>query len=142
MHDPNAKIIKLQRTYQQSITKVKSISRKAIASQERCLVLQNSKHGGIYSDTSEEVSMIKKHEKIYYIHICYMKYVFYAIDKTIAHSNDLLICFCLTLLKKCLKCIRIIHPHMLTMEKSVSQTIGYVRNVKKQDCSQLIFYQE
>ena len=32
-----------------------------------------------------------------------MKYVFYAIDKTIAHSNDLLICFCLTLLKKMLK---------------------------------------
>ena len=110
------------------------MSGKAIASQERCLVLQNSKHRGIYSNTSEEVSMIKKHEKIYYIHICYMKYVFYAIDKTIAHSNDLLICFCLTLLKKCLKCIRIIHPHMLTMEKSVSQTIGYVRNVKKQDC--------
>ena len=47
--------------------------------------------------------MIKKHEKIYYIYICYMKYVFYAIDKTIAHSNDLLICFCLTLLKKMLK---------------------------------------
>ena len=56
--------------------------------------------------------MVKKYEKIYYILYyiiyitnyiilyiiyVYMEYIFYAIAKTIAHSNDLLICFCLTL---------------------------------------------
>ena len=64
-----------------------------------------------------------------------MKYVFYAIDKTIAHSNDLLICFCLTLLKKMLKVYQDNSSTYVNHGKSVLQMIGYVRNVKKQDCS-------